>query len=227
MNCITLTLWRRPEYTRQCLRALRACAGIENYAIIIGINPDPATVGELAEIADGITFGQYHTVMVHDHDLGCNLNKRAVLDLAFTHFSYVVQIEDDVILAPDALRYFEWARQFERDESLFTVTAYGHDSGSRGQEGRVCRQPFFTCYGWATWKDRWEQMRAAWPCTYSGEPYWDQVLCYRVRDQRCELYPRVSRTINIGADAGLHGSQKGFDYWAGSEGFTPPEEFRL
>ena len=40
--------------------------------------------------------------------------------------SFVILVEDDILLAKDALTYFEWAREeYQSDKSIFTVSAYG------------------------------------------------------------------------------------------------------
>jgi hypothetical protein len=235
VNCITLTLWRRPDYTRQCLDALSRCAGIENYTILIGINPDPETLVELRGIAESISFAREVVVAVRPSNIGCNANKYWLLDKAFQFSDYVIQLEDDNIFAPDALRYFEWAKQFGNDPRNLTVAAWRNPTGwlpgtstkPEGEDSAVSRHAHFTCYGWAIWKDRWDEIKTSWPMGMDY-PWWDETLCYKTRGDRLELSPNVSRAINIGVNNGMHpGTDKTFPYWAGIDGFAQQQDFHL
>lgn len=226
-GCLTMTLWRRPDYTRQALESLKSCIGINEYDLIIGINPDKDTVDELTQMALAVNFCRSCTVLVHSIDIGCNLNKKDVLGRAFADHDYVIQFDDDVLLAPDTLQYFEWAKQFEPVPEIFTVSAWRHAEGwlpgthekPHLIDTRISRQAFFSCYCWATWRSRWEEMRAAWP-EYNPGPYFDEVLCTKTRGARYEVCPFVSRAINIGVDRGLHdGTAQIFPYWADSLSF--------
>lgn len=232
--CITLTLWKRPAYTARQFDSLMHCAGIRDCDLIIGINPHTPTLRELQSLCHRIDFARSVRVIVHDKDIGCNLNKLAVLRAAFENHDYVACADDDIIFAPDALSYMQWAKQFGADSEIFTVTLWKHFMGwlpesgiqkPHGVENKVSRQQFFACYGWATWRDRWSEMEAGWPRGYAG-PYYDEVLCEKMRGARFEIAPHISRAINIGVHDGLHEStQRDFSYWAGSKGFLSPAHY--
>jgi hypothetical protein len=149
----------------------------------------------------------------------------------------VIHLQDDTPVAPDALRYFEWARQFGRDPNVFTVTGYRHPRDwmpgpspkPQDEHVRVGPSHFFTCYGWATWRDRWHEMRANWPTNYwtQGTPAWDTYLCYEARKDRVEIAPYTARTRHIGVEGGMGFGHKVLPYWAGSAGFVAPQGYVL
>jgi GNT-I family len=227
MKCVTMTAWRRPEHTRRALASLKACIGIEKYQIIFGLNPDAATVEEMRVIFRAVDFGKRVAVLEHAENVGCNRNKKWTLEAAFAVSDYVIQFDDDVILAPDTLQYFEWAEQFWHDETILSVTATGHHAtGPAGQDHLVDRQAYFSCWAWATWGDRWREIKGPWPDA-QNEPYWDQVLCHQTRGTRVELYPLVSRAVSRGLEGGMHCVACDFEYWAGSPNFAPIAGFEL
>jgi len=241
-GAIAITAWRRPAYLRRVLQAIRQCDGVENYVIFIGINPDPDTVAELRSISEGIDFAE-HVVFVRERNLGCNLNIKLVLDSAFERFDYVIHFQDDSLVTSDALCYFEWAHQFGTDLQNFTVGCYRHDKGwlprdgpkPEGEDGRVGRQPYFTCWCWATWRDRWQKITDRWPES-SPLPkedrgtWWDLQMCDVFRQDRLEVMPHVSRVWHIGIEKGMHMQDANrifLPYWAGSGGFVRPSGFVL
>ena len=129
---ITCCFWRRPAYTKKIIDALKKCKGIGEYLILI--QQDGAdSKGDYGQsvvrnICESIDFAEARIVSESSH-LGCNENTRRALAAGFVHSDYVIHIEDDVMVAPDALSYFEWARQFGSDPSLFIVSAWRHPAG--------------------------------------------------------------------------------------------------
>jgi hypothetical protein len=67
----------------------------------------------------------------------------------------------------------------------------------------VSRRCWFTPWGWATWKDRFEEMESVWD--FQGKNgSWDTTINHTVRKDRWELFPTVSRIQNIGGEMGTH-----------------------
>src|SRR5205085_4047904 len=93
--------------------------------------------------------------------LGCGDNIYSAIDDAFRFADYVILLEDDVVPAPDCLRYFEWARRRYRDDpQVFSVSAYSRLTPPPERYYVAHRAPWFNCWGFATWADRWSEMRA-------------------------------------------------------------------
>lgn len=229
---ITCCFWRRPDYTRQVLESLRRCKGIQDYLLLIQQDgaDDRGDAGQSAvrAICEKINFAPARIVSESTH-LGCNQNTRRALAAGFRHADYVIHVEDDILLAPDALRYFEWARQFGSDPSLFIASAWGYppawrpSSGSSkpaGTDYAVSSNAWLWIWGFATWRDRWEQMEANWTsCVDDKGHSWDCYLNEQVRGARESLMPHTSRSNNIGELDGTHRGACYQSYWAGSPEF--------
>jgi len=226
---ITLLFCRRPRYAEIVLEHLRACEGIENYKLIINVDGPP--IPEMKKVCSSILFAPTD-VHYSDINLGCNHSTRAVLRRGFNESDYVIHVEEDVILAPDSLRFFEWARQFVTDQTIFNVAALKIPKASAAPkfntEGNVEKDWSFHCWGWSTWKDRWMEMDKNWSNKDDMNLSWD-VHLNDVRSWRngCELMPHVSRSMNIGKEGGLHCGEFLLPYWAGSPGFKSPIEYCL
>lgn len=234
-HALSLCLWRRPTYTRQVLEALSKCDGIQKYQLFVWID-GPRNAGDEVEavrkLAHSIDFAP-KIILARDFHVGCNLNTFGALYEAFKDHDYVVHVEDDVVLSTDALRWFEFGRQFAFDKNIWCVGAWRHEHGwlpgngeqAPGENFRYGLQKGFWIWGWATWKDRWEEMRAGWTRHYdaSSNNSWDTVLTKTVRGNRMSLLPYISRAINIGEHAGTHTGATILPYWAGSSGFVQPK----
>lgn len=232
MKTITTCLWNRPQYAFRSLKSLSRCLGIENYLLLIHIDGDCHR--DMPGLAKSVGFCE-RIVVEHGERLGCNGNTRHALAHGFRGSDYVIHVEEDVILAPDALLWFEWALQFGSDPGFFTANAWRHDVGWLPESGaskpeseneKTSRIPFFNCWGWATWKDRWLEMDSRWTDGNDNSLSWD-VRVSEVRGDRMGIQPHISRAMNIGAEGGLHRGDCLISEWAGSEGFKTPNNYSL
>lgn len=197
MKTISIVLYNRPDYTKQVLQALDNCIGIDQYYISIFIEPGCQEVIDIAN--------QFNSdvLKVNEKRLGCPLNTLQSIEASFASGSeYNIHIEDDTVLSRDALLYFEWAKKYESDKSVWTVTAYNRDYDCGDNPEMVMRRQWFTCWGWATWKDRWQEMKGKWGQYYRFGGWGRSVL--QMRKDRYEIFPCLSRCQNIGAENGLH-----------------------
>lgn len=230
MRAISLCLWKRPKYTASVIESLKRSPGIGDYWLFIGM--DGGGDDKVLQQAKAIDFCKT-TILLHNQHVGCNNNTRFVLSDAFTYFDYVVHLEDDTVLAPDALHYFEWAQQFGNDERIFTVSGWRHPDGwlpekggtmPDGEESKVSLGFFYTCWGWATWRNRWYEMLRGWTQSDDHTLSWCRAVS-TVRGERWEMQPRISRVTNIGAEMGNHRGDCQLSFWAGSPDFRVPKEF--
>jgi len=189
---ITVSAHRRPDYFQQVLSALSFCEGVSEYAVTAVLDPSEWT-DQLAEIARG------HGFLVHipDRHLGCAAAIRYCLELGLEASDYHIHLEDDTVPSPDALRWFEWARD-HAGANVMTVSGYAKDGGDSRPDAAAWRD-WFTPWGWATWRDKfWQHLQPRWNLSA-----WDQGVldCMRPLGMG-ELHPLVSRIQNIGATRG-------------------------
>lgn len=205
---ITMTACDRYAYLSEVLAHLSRCVGISEYVLVPHVEPgNDFVVGALC----AVDFMAVEPVLNH-HNLGCSRNTFEALEDGFSRSDYVIHVEDDVLLAPDALQFFEYCRSYGRIDDLFSVTAFagGTTRTPRSQDHTVKIKRWFDGWGWATWRDRWQEIRADWDYGYTKPVTppdvgkgWDINMNYSTRGGRGVLYPLLSRSHNIGR-YGIH-----------------------
>lgn len=100
-------------------------------------------------------------------------NYRFMLEHAFAQDApFVLVLEDDLEIAPDALLYFRWAGEaMERDPSIFCASGY-NDNGfeaATGDVARVWRGEHFMALGWMVARESFAQVLKI----FSMDQVWD------------------------------------------------------
>lgn len=239
-HVITMCMWRRPKYSAEVLKAMLKCEGIEKYRILVHLDgPVQAKMMWLIQRFQH-RFPRIEAVVNEQH-IGCNENTRQALAHGFELSDYVIHIEDDVLPAPDALRFLEWARTQPRDDNLYQATMWRHPEGwidrlggtkPPGNDGKAKLSNGLWIWGWATWKDRWEVIKSCWTASgdFDGAGYsasWDTWLCDHLPHPVVNIAPLTSRSVNIGLELGTHGGDFPLEYWAGDPRFERPENYEL
>jgi hypothetical protein len=201
---ITMCHFKRPEYTRQAVESLRRCEGVGDYLILPHVEPGDDAVRAVVE---GIDFAECVPTF-NGERFGVALNTEMALADGFRHADFVVHVEDDVLCAPDALRYFEWCRdRFREDPRVFSVTAYNRSEAPPPPSDwhRVRLRHWFHPLACATWRDRWHRFRGRLHCAPEG---WDALLNWTFCGGNGpgwlrEAYPALSRAQHIGVVSSL------------------------
>ncbi len=203
-NVITMCHFNRPEYSRQVIESLRACDGIEESLLLPHIEPGNDAVRAMIEEID---FAECIPTFNAER-FGVDLNTELALADGFRRAGFVIHIEDDVLCAPDLLRYFEWCcERFADDSSVFSITAYNRGDGLPTRAWhQVDRRHWFHPLACGTWKNRWQSFRGR---LHSAEQGWDAFLnwTYCAHEQpgaMVEVYPELSRAQHIGVVSSLH-----------------------
>lgn len=230
MKVITMSLYRRLDYTQQVLEALSKCDGIDEYQVFIHCEPGYPRVVEAARMS-AIPNKE---IVVNHKQLGCTLNINTALHHGFEHSDYVIHVEDDILFAKDALRYFEWANQkFKYDPFVFTVGGYHKEVVSPDKFYTYRRERWFTPWGWATWRDRYEFINHIISLNSTETMSWDEITNKCARGDRVQVIPLLSRTQNIGAVNGTycpgpewHRENQFNEFWAGMDGIDIDQTWR-
>jgi hypothetical protein len=201
---VVLTLCNRPEYTKQVLTGLARCDDIDRFPVGMLCEPVNQEVIELAQ-----AFTQLPQVkawvLVGTQQVGCNVNTYSALAAGFDHHDRVIALEDDTVPGRDFLRYCDWGLEsYERDPTVMSICGYQRTPVEEvGFRNAVVREQWFTPWGWALWRDRWNSIRDSWPVD-DRQISWDTVIDKLTRRDRFEVRPLLARVQNIGAEGGAH-----------------------
>ena len=208
---IAISAYNRPEYSRRSIAAIFGAKGFSHEKHQIFCAMDCHADGSFNQEVFNIYefFGIIPDVA--EQKRGCNYNVKRALELAWEdNPDFVLMIEDDIIISDDALQYIEWAAdKYKNDHSVHTIGLWGHDKGpslpiSEKDYGKAMRKNYFSCWGWGTWRDRWEEILATW--TTGGdhrETSWDVIISNHLGEMD-EILPAISRAYNCGEDGGTH-----------------------
>lgn len=209
MKTISISLYNRPLYTKTLLDSLQDCHGFNEYFVRISVEPVNIEVINLAK--DFVERNSNATIFINPERFGCNQNILVSISRCFKYSDYNIHLEDDTIPGYDCLDFFNWAGQkYYTDKSILNISGYvnsnnqtEHYSKKSEDISKVFRRQWFTPWGWATWKDRFLEMRDGWDCNgINGS--WDCTINGILRKDRSEIYPAISRIQNIGAELGTH-----------------------
>lgn len=196
---VTTCHFNRPAYSKRWAESLCRVRGIGNATIIACIEPSE----HREEIVSLIQCVPCDVILVENRTkLGCGENTLQALSLGFDYGSFVVHVEDDVLLGADALEMFTWMNNTYRDDrEVFTVTAWNNrqDRHHAGMFKEVGRDQWFSPWGWGTWEDRFVEIKANW-----GFHPWDIGVNKHIRKDRYQVYPVLGRAQNIGAEGGTY-----------------------
>jgi hypothetical protein len=167
--------------------ALLARAGPRCDCVVSIDRASPALQARHAELfrASGLP-GRVH---LHDRRLGCAGNVGFVLREAFADpaTDAVIMLEDDTLPSPDFLAYMtEQLGRFAGDAGAFSVTGYHRrvadppaeppdhpTSMGDGDPGLVFKRPWFTSWGWGTWRRIFDEIGNDWfGIRWRGRPRW-------------------------------------------------------
>jgi hypothetical protein len=149
---------------------------------------------------------------------------------------FVLHLEDDLVLAPDALDLAVWMRETFRDCAdkicpFISLTRVG-EPPDPADHHRVLMTSWFECHVWGTWRPIWfNQLRPSWPHQWPN--HWAAIVndgdhraepalsLPSVMQGRMQAQPALSRSYSIGVrgvhcDEGAHQAHNPFAEWAGN-----------
>lgn len=192
---LTMTAYNRPRFLAVVLDSLARCDGVESCRLFASVEPGcPETVALLEAFT-----GCETSVRVNEQRVGIKENMRLALARGFDEGAgFVCHLEDDFVLAPDAIRYMRWgADRYRDDPDTFAVCAFAQGLPTADRLHAAYRRQWFSPQVWGTWHDRFEEMHATWhdPFEYWGAGH---NLNLRMRGERSCVFPYLSRVRHVG-----------------------------
>lgn len=224
MHTLSVSLYRRPQYTFRVLDALSCCFGIEDFVVFIhcDVNPAEPRCEEVVSIARKFASGRaapMRWAVVDRGHPGCNGNIVGAVDAGFgfggAANDFHIHLEDDTLPHHDFLSYMRWAsREYYSRPEVMSVCGYSRDGVGRPTESITRR--WFTPWGWGTWRDRWARIRPlidigqqlTWDCQYH-----EIIKRWHGR----EAAPALGRIQNIGEFDGTNNTP---EFWAANQKAT-------
>ncbi len=206
----------RPEHLHHALESLFSATGSSEVPIVISQDGDDQDVRGVVEDYSSLVASIVHTSRPAErgdghpspvHGYRCiAAHYRWALNQVFALYSTdaVVVIEDDLIVASDALQFFDACQLLlTQDASVWAVSAW-NDNGQPEfvfDAERVVRSDWFPNLGVLISRSLWAELEPDWP-----EIYWDDWIREPTRRRgRVTLRPEISRVRHAGATGSSFG----------------------
>lgn len=190
---IALFAFNRPELLQQTLAALSINDLADEASLTIFCDgprhekdePDTRAVRELAKKAQGFASLE---VVERPQNMGCANSVINGLTEMFRLHERLIVIEDDIVTSPYTIRFLcEGLARYADNEKVFNIAAWTPPHITRQLSNSyaydVYAIPRFNCWGWASWRDRFQDID------------WD------VKDyQTFKNSPQLRKAFNAGGD---------------------------
>jgi hypothetical protein len=157
---ILVFAYNRPDKLEALLRSLAACPELEGTDISIYVDGpkndcDRERVARVKEIARSKAPG-HAQILARAENFGLKRSiMTGVTDTLEQHESVVV-LEDDLIVSPQLLAYFNSAlTAYAGNERVASLTGYMFNVPQLAKRNTSFFLPFPNPWGWATWRSRW------------------------------------------------------------------------
>jgi hypothetical protein len=162
---VALFVFSRPLHTQRTLEALANNPGAgETDLHVFSDGPRVAAererVDEVRRIVGAATG--FRSIQIHESPVNRGLVRslREGIDQILRVHDRVIVLEDDIKTAPGFLNYLAQALDhYAGDPKVRSVTGYRYPLGRDFHTpADTFLFPRFNCWGWGTWKDRWEEI---------------------------------------------------------------------
>lgn len=159
---LAIFAYNRPNSLRRLLDSLASCEGFDRAHVHIFIDgprssQDEVLVQETQNIAFAAACDNW-TVRVATKNQGLKQSIASGVSEVCSKYGRVIVLEDDLVLSPLALRYFEdGLDKYADDPRVWNICGYMFDSPELSKRGDCFFLPYSNPWGWATWQRAWSQ----------------------------------------------------------------------
>lgn len=232
---VTVFAFDRPAHLEKCLTALAKCDDLDKVDVYIHCdgNDKPerqSRVEETRKVAREWAEKYKWTLIEQEKNWGCDRSIVNFVTKLCHEYGRVIVLEDDIIVAPQFLRFMtEALDKYEKEEDVFEISGYIFPAEINSNKDALFL-PITSAWGWGTWERAWNNFSWQYPNAkaqlknrrtrsrfnlnngfdYAGLlesnlereiPPWDILFYWLVfSTNKLVLYPSISLVENIGFD---------------------------
>ena len=157
---VALLLYNRPEHSKAVIQSLLA-DGLQRLRVFMDFpDKEEVKVNQEKMLAFLDTVHRDLDVTLHRHSEKQGLAKsvRFAMNTCFSDSDAVVLLEDDCVLRPGGLTFFfEGLTRLRSNSCIRSLSGYSYPCNFVfGENDKLLLLNRFCTWGWATWKERWE-----------------------------------------------------------------------
>jgi hypothetical protein len=159
---IAVFAFNRPLHLRQCLASLEENPEINHSEITIFVDgprsdKERKTVSEVLEVARNFADRIPAEIIFSEENMGLAESVINGISHVLATNSRIIVVEDDLIVSKYFLKYCnDGLDKYQKTPEVASIHGFSYNLGTSVKE------PYFLrgadCWGWATWKDRWEHL---------------------------------------------------------------------
>ena len=158
---IVLFVYNRPRHTRQTIEALQKNELAKESQIFIYSDAakderSEERVNEVREYIKKIDGFKEITIIEREKNKGLAGSIIEGVTKIVNEYGKIIVLEDDIVTNPYFLRFMNEALEFyEHEKKVWHISGWNYPIDGR-EIGDVFLWRLMNCWGWATWRDRWQ-----------------------------------------------------------------------
>ncbi len=162
---IILFVYNRPEHTKKTVSALKSNHLASESLLFIFSDgnkneKDKKAVEEVRNYISTITGFKEIKIILRDKNLGLADSIISGVTEVITEYGKAIVLEDDIVTSPYFLEFMNEALDFYKDDKrIYSISGYNFPIKiPTSYQYKIYILPRPSSWGWATWKDRWEEV---------------------------------------------------------------------
>lgn len=162
---VLLFVYRRVDLLPRVLDALEACDGFRDHPITV-FSDGPRNESARDDVAAVRAYVRSRTrpnmhLVERPHNMGLAASIIEGVTNACAASDAAIVLEDDLVLAPGALKWFEAGLNAYRETpDVMQISGFCFDIPAIRRKGRAVFMPHPTSWGWAVWRRSWNHFDA-------------------------------------------------------------------
>ena len=153
--------YNRPDTTRTLLTELRHHQ-IDHLLVILDgpkdTEEDRLKCKQVSRLVKEIDWVRKKDICASKTNMGLRERIVSGLDWAFSRVNEAIILEDDCIPARSFIDFCNHGLQkYRSDKKIWTICGQNLQNGRKIGDGSYYLSSYAHCWGWATWKDRWDK----------------------------------------------------------------------
>ena len=161
-NCAILVIgWRRPKETKKVIEAIRKAKPKRVYFACDGADGSKAEetrkVQQTRELVKEIDWDCSLETYFSESNRGCRMGVNSAIDWFFENEDYGIILEDDCIPEDEFFGFCsQLLRKYKGDKRVRSISGTRHAPLGECADEAYYFSRYPHCWGWATWRDRWQ-----------------------------------------------------------------------
>ncbi len=203
---IILFVYNRPYHTKQVLEALKHNELSEKSKLCIfsdgaKTHKDKKAVDEVRDYIRNANG--FYDIITKEREENYGLAKSVIegVNEVFETYENVIVLEDDIVTSPKFLKFMNNSLEFYKDvSSIYSISGYSFPIKIPPQYDQdIYTLQRSSSWGWATWKDRWEQ--ALWDNSFYKKKISDNKIRNNFNRGGSDLTPMLEKQVNNKIDS--------------------------